>query len=63
MREADLPALLDAMAAAIALPVPEESRPAVLANLARLQALAAEIMAFPMSSESEVLDRRADDIA
>ena len=63
MREADLPALLDAMAAALALPVPEDSRPAVVANLGRLQALAAEIMAFPLSSESDVLDRRADDVA
>jgi 1-carboxybiuret hydrolase subunit AtzG-like protein len=46
MKEPDFGALLDAMSVAIDLPIPEASRAAVAANLARLHALAAEVVAF-----------------
>lgn len=46
MSQPDFAALLDAMSVAIDLPIPEDSRAAVAANLARLHALAAEVIAF-----------------
>jgi hypothetical protein len=42
----DAYAYLDATAAAMDLPIPEESREAVAANLTRLEALARQVMAF-----------------
>ena len=42
----DLDALIDAMARAVDVPIPAESRTAVAANLARLHALAAEVERF-----------------
>ena len=42
----DAPAYMDAMAAALALPIPPASRDAVAANLARLSEYAREVLAF-----------------
>jgi hypothetical protein len=44
-------AYLDAVAAALDLPIPAERRDAVAANLGRLHAMAAEVMAFEAPAE------------
>lgn len=44
-------AYLDAVAAALELPIPAERRDAVAANLGRLHAMAAEVMAFEVPAE------------
>lgn len=52
MSAVDGHALLDAMAAAVDLPVPRESRDAVAANLVRLHALAAELLEHGLAPDA-----------
>lgn len=61
MNPPDFDTLLDAMSAAIDLPVPEDSRRAVAANLARLHALAAEVIEFDLSVDGSATRDRADE--
>jgi hypothetical protein len=44
-------AYVDAVARTLALPIPPGSRDAVAANLARLHALAREVLAFPIPGD------------
>ena len=44
-------AYLDAVAAALELPIPSERRDAVAANLRRLHAMAEEVMAFELPAD------------
>lgn len=59
MSQPDFGKLLDAMSVAIDLPIPENSRTGVAANLARLHALAAEVIAFGMPPDRWDADGRA----
>ena len=49
----DVEAYMDAAAAALALPIPTELRHAVAANLARLHALAQEILTFEPAAPTD----------
>lgn len=51
-------AYLDAAAAALDLPIPAAHRDAVAANLARLHAMASEVMEFPLPESAD--DTRTD---
>lgn len=54
-------AYLDAAAAALDLPVPAAYRDGVAANLARLHAMATEVMDFPLPAPEETARADADD--
>ena len=54
-------AYLDAAAAALDLPVPAAYRDGVAANLARLHAMAAEVLDFPLPAPAETAPADGDE--
>ncbi|MBK7473680.1 MAG: DUF4089 domain-containing protein [Betaproteobacteria bacterium] len=61
MNSFDPYAYLDAAAAALDLPVPAAYRDGVAANLARLHALAAEVIDFPLPAPTDAARPDNDD--